>query len=162
MDYLVLHGRAALLGGPLFCHLFQLCMYFCRLKIYFFFIFHIGCVCCWLFVVISSQIQVQDLIGGLGSSILIFVDFMPIWTSWLWLNRIMVFWFLRSLKCLIAAVSQSSTSLHGFGCSQQMLRNSTPGAQGMALCARKGFRSFRQNKLECSCHASCVFRICCK
>ena len=42
--YLALPGRAALLGGPLFCHLFLL------LYGYFSFIFSIGCICYWLFV----------------------------------------------------------------------------------------------------------------
>ena len=39
------------------------------------------------------------------------VVFMPIWTIWLWLDRIMMFWFMLSLKSLIAAISQSSISL---------------------------------------------------
>ena len=47
-----------------------------------------------------------------------------------------------------------------FGCPQQRLRNSILGAQGMALYVREGFQSFRLIKLECSCHESCVFRIC--
>ena len=77
-----------------------------------FFLFPIGCVCCSLFVAVSSQIYIgQVLIGGFGSSILIFVVFMPIWTSWLWLDRIMMFWFLLSLKSLIAAIFPSSVSL---------------------------------------------------
>ena len=114
---------------------------------------------CWLFVAISSQIQVQVLIEGFGSSIQIFVIFMPI-CSWLWLDRIMMFGFVLSLKSLIAAISQSSVYIPIFGCSQQRLSNSTPGAQGMALYAGEGFRSFRQSKLDCSCQESCVFRIC--
>ena len=40
------------------------------------------------------------------------------------------------------------------------MRNSTPGAQGMAMHVMEGFRSFRQSKLECSCNEFCVFRIC--
>ena len=60
----------------------------------------------------SIQIQVNVLIGGYGSSILIFVVFMIIWTSWLYLvDRIMMFWFAQSLKSLIAAISQISISL---------------------------------------------------
>ena len=47
----------------------------------------------------------------------------------------------------------------GFGCPEPKLRNSSPGASGMDLSVREGFRSFRQSKLECSCHESCVFRI---
>ena len=62
-------------------------------------------------VVISSKVQFLVLIGGFGSFILIFVVFMPIWTSWLLLDRVMVFWFVLGLKSLIAAVSQSSVSL---------------------------------------------------
>ena len=106
-------------------------------------------------MVISSHFHFQVLIGWFGSSILIFVVFVPIWTSWLWLYPIMMFWFVLTPKSLIAAISQSSVSL-----SQQRLSNSTPGAQGMALYVREGFRSFRPRKLECSCHESCVFRIC--
>ena len=33
-----------------------------------------------------------------------------------------------------------------FGCPQQSLLNSSPGAQGMALYVREGFRSFWQSK----------------
>ena len=40
------------------------------------------------------------------------------------------------------------------------LKNSTPGAQSMALYVMEGFRSFWQSKLECSCQESCLFRIC--
>ena len=105
---------------------------------------------------ISSQTQDQVLIGGFGSSILIFVVFMPIWTSWLWLDRIMMF-------CAESKVSDrhhfSELRIHDFGCPQQ-LRNSTPGTQDIALYVREGFCSFQQSKLECSCHESCVFRIC--
>ena len=43
----------------------------------------------------------------------------------------------------------SELRIPGFGCSQQRLRNSTPGAQGMALYAREGFRSSLQS-LVCS------------
>ena len=32
--------------------------------------------------------------------------------------------------------------------------------QGMALYVREGYSSFQQSKLECSCHETCVFRIC--
>ena len=79
---------------------------------------------------------------------------------------------------LICSVSKVSDSRHlselcipCFCCPQQRFLvprstrsswcpNSTPGAQGMAIYVMEGFRSFRQRKLECSCHASCVFRIC--
>ena len=63
-----------------------------------------------MFVALSNQIPVQVL-RGFGSSIPIFVVFMPIWTSWQWLDRSMMFWFVLSLKYLIAAISQSSVSL---------------------------------------------------
>ena len=45
------------------------------------------------------------------NSITTFVVFMPIWMSSLWLDRIMMLWFVLSLKSLIAAISQSSVSL---------------------------------------------------
>ena len=68
---------------------------------------------------------------------------------------------------LVCAESQVSDRRHlselripGLGCPQQRLRNSTLGAIGMALYVREGLRSFWQSKLECSCHESCVFRIC--
>ena len=68
------------------------------------------------------------------------------------------------LVCAESLVSDrhhlSELCIPGFGCPQQRLRNSTPGAQGMALYVREGFLSFRQSRLECSCHESCVFRIC--
>ena len=54
----------------------------------------------------------------------------------------------------------SELHIPGFGCSQERLQNSIPGAQGMALFVREGFRSFRQSNLKCSCRESCVFRIC--
>ena len=71
----------------------------------------------------------------------------------------MIFWFVLHLKSLIAAISQSFLSL-ALVARNRGVRNSTHGAQGMALYVREGFRSFRQSKLECSCHESCVFRIC--
>ena len=68
---------------------------------------------------------------------------------------------------LVCAESKVSDRHHlsvlcipGFGCPQLRLTDCTPGAQGMALYVREGFHSFRQSKLECSCHESCVFRIC--
>ena len=67
---------------------------------------------------------------------------------------------------LVCAESKVSDRCHlsklhnpDFGCPQQRLRNSPPGAQGMALYVREGFRSIQQSKLEGSCHESCVFRI---
>ena len=53
----------------------------------------------------------------------------------------------------------SGLRISGIDCPQQRLRNSAPGAKGMALYVREGFLSFRQSKLVCSCHES-VFRIC--
>ena len=109
-------------------------------------------------MVISSKIPVQVLIGGFGSSIPTFVVFMPIWTSWLGLDRIMMCWFVLSLKSDPRHLTE--LRIPGFGCPQQRMRISTPGAQGMALYVREVFRSFLQSKLECSCQESCVFRIC--
>ena len=44
-----------------------------------------------------------------------------------------------------------------FCCPQQRLRNSTPGAKGMSLYVREGFRSLWQSKLECSCYDPVCF-----
>ena len=64
---------------------------------------------------------------------------------------------------LVCAESKVSDRRHlpelhipGFGRPQQWLRNSKPGAPDMALYVTEGFCSFRQTKLECSCHESCV------
>ena len=97
---------------------------------------------------------------GFGSSILIFMVFMPISTSWLGLDLIMMFWFVLSLKLVSDRRDLSELCFPAFGCSKQRLRNSTLGARGTALYVREGFRSFRQSKLKCSCHESCVFCIC--
>ena len=55
------------------------------------------------------------------------------------------------LVCADSKVSDrrhfSELRIHAFGCPQQRLRNSTPGAQGVALYVREGFRAFRQTKL---------------
>ena len=127
------------------------------LKLISFFIFLIYCVCCWLFVAILSQIQVQVLIGGFRSAILIFVVFMPIWTSWLGLDRIMMFRFVLSLKYRSDRRHLSELRIRPLlWWPQTELRNSTPGAKGLAHHVREVFRSFRQSKLECSCHESCV------
>ena len=68
------------------------------------------------------------------------------------------------MVCVESKVSDcrrlSELRIPGFGCLQQRLRNSTPGAQGLALYIKEGFRSLRQSKLECSCHESCVLRNC--
>ena len=52
----------------------------------------------------------------------------------------------------------SELRIPGFGCPQQRLRNSTPTMPmgAMALYVTEGFRYFRQSKLVCSCHESCV------
>ena len=39
-------------------------------------------------------------------------------------------------------------------------KGSTPGALGMAVYIRDGFRAYRQPQFECSCHEVCVVRIC--
>ena len=54
----------------------------------------------------------------------------------------------------------SELRVPGFGCPQQSLRNSTPGAHVMALYVREGFRAFRPSNFECACHESCVAGIC--
>ena len=58
-----------------------------------------GCCCLYM---IDKHTKDQMIIC---SSILIFVVFIPIWTSWLWLDRIMILRFVPSLKSLIAAIS---------------------------------------------------------
>ena len=63
----------------------------------YFFTLPIGCFCCCLFVAISSQILIRVLTGRFGSSVPIFVVFTPIWTSFLWLDLIMIFWSVLSL-----------------------------------------------------------------
>ena len=64
------------------------------------------------------------------------------------------------LVCAESKVSDrrhhSELRIPGFYCPQQRLRYSTPGAQGR-LDVREGLE---QSKLECSCHKSCLFRIC--
>ena len=104
--YLALSFRAPLISGPLFCRLFFfLYGYYQNLLLLLSFILVA------LFVAMSSQILVQVLTRGFWFSILTFVFFMSIWMSWLWLDRIMMFWFVLNLKSCIAAISQSSISL---------------------------------------------------
>ena len=74
----------------------------------------------------------------------------------------MMFWFVLSLKSLISAISQSSVSPGLVAPNRDCGNLLMHGTHGMALYVRKGFQSFRQRKLECSCHESCVFRICSK
>ena len=68
--------------------------------------------------------------------------------------------FVLSLKSDWDRRHLSELCIPGFGCPQQRLRNSTPGAKGMALYVMEGFPSIRQRKLEWFCHESCVFCIC--
>ena len=51
----------------------------------------------------------------------------------------MVFWFVLRPTSPITVISHSSLYIPGFGCSQQRLKNSTPGAQYMALYVRERF-----------------------
>ena len=103
--------------------------------------------------------MVPVLTRGFGFSIPPFMVFMPIWMSRLWLDRIMMFRFVLSLKSLIAPISQSSVSLAlvapNRGCRTPLL---VP-MHGTALYVREGFCSFWQSKLECSFHESCLFCI---
>ena len=105
--YFALHGRAALLIGPLFWRIFLLLYgYYQNL-----FIFYLSY---WLHVLVCGevdQIQVQGLSIGFVSSIPTFVIFVPIWTIRLCLDRIMLFWYVLILKSLFAAISQSYVSL---------------------------------------------------
>ena len=78
--------------------------------------------------------------------------------SWLWMDRIVMFWFVLSLKSVIAAISQNSVSLALVAPSEAAeLYYWCP---GMPLYVREGFRSFRLTKLKFSCHETRVFRIC--
>ena len=125
----------------------------------------------------------QVLTRGFGSSIPTFVGFMPIWMSWLLLDRIIMFSFVLSKK-VSDRRHLSELCTPGFGRPQQRLRKSTPGARvwlfmlekdsapserarereraihsccpGMALYVREEIRAFRENKFECSSHSSCV------
>ena len=117
--------------------------------------FPIGCLCCWLLVALSSQILVQVLTRSFSSKPWrpAFMLCMPIWTSLLWLDRIMMFWFLRSLKSDRRHLSE--LHIPGFGWPVQRLQKSSPGAQGMALCVNEGFCCL--SNLVCSCHETCVF-----
>ena len=74
--YLALHGRAGLLGGPLFCRLVLFLDGFSQnlfLLVSFLMVAFVVD-----YVEMSSQFQVQVMIGGLGFYILILVVFMPI------------------------------------------------------------------------------------
>ena len=70
---------------------------------------------CWQYIIYAtssqawyhSEVQVLILTGGFGSYIPIFVVFVPIWPNCLWQNRNIIFWFVLSLKSLIAVISQS-------------------------------------------------------
>ena len=108
-SYLALPGRAALLGGPLFRFIFLFFMDFLKINFFFY-------ISYWLpfLLIVCGDVEsywVQVLTSVFRSSIPTFVVFMPIWESWLWLDLIMMFWFVLSLKSLIAAVSQSSLFL---------------------------------------------------
>ena len=70
-----------------------------------------------------------------------------------------MFQFVLSLKSLIAIISQSLSSLALVALNRGCITY-TPSDQDMALYVKERFHSFRQSKLECSCHESCVFRIC--
>ena len=62
-------------------------------------------------LVVLILILVRVLTGGFRSTMPIFSVVMPIWTSWQWLDRIIMFWLVLSLKSPVAVLSQSSVSL---------------------------------------------------
>ena len=104
------------------------------IKIYFFFYFSLH-----LLLIVCGDVESNPGPGSdkrVGSSIPTFVVFMPIWTSWPWLDRMMMFWFVLSIKVSDRRYL-SELRIPGFGCPQQRLRNSTPGAQGMLLPAEQ-------------------------
>ena len=78
----------------------------------------------------------QVLTRGFGSSIPTFVGFMPIWMSWLWLDRIIMFLFVLSKK-VSDRRHLSELCTPGFGRPQQRLRKSTPGARVWLLMLEK-------------------------
>ena len=73
-------------------------MVYCIIKIYFCYLSY------WMRLLL---IVCDDVESNPGSGVV----FMPILMSWLWLDQIKMFWFVSSLKSLIAAISQSSVSL---------------------------------------------------
>ena len=85
-------GSAALQGGPLFCRLFFFFMDFQKINFFFYISYWLR-----LLLIVCGDIE-SNPDPGFGSSNLIFVVFMPIRTSWLWLDRIMLFWLVLSLK----------------------------------------------------------------
>ena len=155
-------GRAALLGGfslPVVGHLFLPFIL--------------------LFVLVLSKLISSFILNVFLLSFLLVafaVDFLWRWRvkSWsrFWQEVRVIYSIIRSLHanvdelavpgsdyvfvCAEPRVSDrrhlSELLIPGFGCPHQRLRNSTPGAQGMALYVTEGFRSFRQSKLECSHH----------
>ena len=106
---LALPGMTALLGGPLFCRLF-----------FFLYGYYQHLFLLLSFLLVRMLLNVCGDIEsnpGPGSDKRVRVlysnirVFMPIWMNFLSLDRIMMFWFVLSLKSLIAAISQSSVSL---------------------------------------------------
>ena len=85
--YSALPGRATLLGRSLFCRLLFFFMGIIKMH---FFVY----LSCWLRLLLieCGDVESNPCPGSdKGSSIPIFVVFMPIWRSWLWLDRIMRF-----------------------------------------------------------------------
>ena len=101
--YLALPGRAALLGGPLSCHLFLLSYgYYQNLFLLLSFLlgaFATVCLC----DVGSNLGPGSDNRMWLFNST--FVVFMPIWTSWLWLDQIMMFWFVSGKELQLLSMN---------------------------------------------------------
>ena len=81
-----------------------------------------------------------------------------IWTSWMWLDRIMMFLFGPSLSPI--AVISAEPPHPWLWLLPTEAEEPKPGAQAMALYVKEGFHSCWQSKLKCSYHESCVFHIC--
>ena len=103
LGYLALPGMAALRGIPFILPL--IFIWVCVVTKLSLVIFPVDRVCYCLFVQTSIQILVRVLTRGLGSYILIFAVFMPIWMSWLCPDRKV------QIKSLSAAISLSFVSL---------------------------------------------------
>ena len=135
--YLALSFRAPLLSGPLFCRLFFFFVWVLS-KFISSFIFHIGCIVC-------GDVESNS---GPGSDKRVLVLFSNIRVLHVNLDELAV---ARSdYDVLVCAESKvlyrrhlSELHIPGYCCPQQWQRNSTPGAQSLALYFKEGLSSLR-------------------
>ena len=145
--FLALPGRAALLSGPIFCRLFSFFMDFLKINSRFYLSYWLR-----LLLIVCGDLESNP---GPCSDMRVRVLYSNIRGLHVNLDELAVAGSdYNVLVCAESKVSDrcnlSEPRVPGFGCPQQRLRNSTPGAQGMSLYVREGFRSFRQSKLEYS------------